>query len=248
MLWKNDPMIKVHPLSIRFILNDQEQIIYPTLIQTDTSLTLIDCGYEGQLNLIQDAAANIGFSLQQLTGVIITHHDIDHMGGLFHLKQKYPHIKVYASVTETPYVSGDKKSLRLIQAESLFDQLPEAYKPWAIEFQQQLSNMNCVTVDESFEEDAPLPFIKDVISIHTPGHMPGHISLYIPSIKTLIAADAVVIEHDVLQIANPQFTLDMQQAIESVKKLSELDIDTLICYHGGIMNHNIQSRLNDLAN
>lgn len=248
MLWKNDPMIQVHPLPIRFVSNDQEQIIYPSLIQTDASLTLVDCGYEGQLNLIEDAAAEIGLSLQQLTGIIITHHDIDHMGGLFHLKQKYPDVKVYASATEAPYVSGEKKSLRLIQAESLFDQLPEAYKPWAIEFQQQLANMNCVLVDEGFEEDAPLSFMKDVISIHTPGHMPGHISLYIPSIKTLIAADALVIENDALQIANPQFTLDMQQAIESVKKLSELDIDTLICYHGGIMSHNIQNRLNHLAN
>lgn len=241
-------MIKVHTLPIRFISNDQEQVIYPTLIQTDTSLTLVDCGYEEQLNLIEEAVAEIGFNLQQLSGVIITHHDIDHMGGLFQLKQLYPHIKVYASATEAPYVSGKKKSLRLIQAESLFEQLPEAYKPWAIEFQQQLANMNCVPIDECFEKDAPLSFMKDVISIHTPGHMPGHISLYIPSIKTLIAADAVVIENNTLQIANPQFTLDMQQAIESVKKLSELDIDTLICYHGGIMNHNIQSQLSRLAN
>lgn len=241
-------MIAVHTLPIRFTNNDQEQVIYPVLIKTDSSLILVDCGYENQIHLLEEATLSIGFHLGDLTGIIITHHDIDHMGGLFELKQKYPHAKVYSSKMEAPYVGGKKKSLRLIQAENLFDQLPEAHQPWAIAFQQQLSNMKCVTVDESFEEDGYLPFLKSVVSIHTPGHMPGHISLYIPSLKTLIAADAMVIEDGTLQIANPQFTMNLAEAIASVKKLSELEIDTLICYHGGIMMKNIHNNMNTLIN
>ncbi len=241
-------MIDVHALPIRFTNNDQEQIIYPVLIKTDSLLTLVDCGYENQVHLLEEAMLSIGFHLGDLTGTIITHHDIDHMGGLFQLKQKYPHIKVYSSNLEAPYISGERKSLRLQQAEDLFDQLPADYKPWAIAFQQELSNMKPVVVDTSFEEDGPLPFLELVNSIHTPGHMPGHISLYIPSIKTLIAADAMVIEGDTLQIANPQFTLDMPKAIESVRKLSELEIDNLICYHGGIMKEKIHHHILQLLN
>lgn len=241
-------MIAIHALPIRFTNNDQEQIIYPVLIKTDTSLILVDCGYENQVYLLEKAMLSIGFHLGDLTGIIITHHDIDHMGGLFQLKQKYPHVKIYSSNLEAPYISGKRKSLRLQQAEDLFDQLPEDYKPWAIAFQQELSNMKHVVVDTSFEEDGPLPFLELVNSIHTPGHMPGHISLYIPSIKTLIAADAVVIEDDKLQIANPQFTLDMPKAMESVRKLSELEIDNLICYHGGIMKEQIHQNILQLLN
>ncbi len=241
-------MIAVHPLPILFKYNDQEQVIYPVLLESDTSLILVDCGYADQLHLLEEATAMIGLNLADLTGIIITHHDIDHMGGLFQLKQKYPSIKVYSSNLEAPYIGGEKKSLRLTQAESLFDQLPEDYRAWAIEFQEQLSNMKCVAVDESFEEDGPLSFIKNVISIHTPGHMPGHISLYITSLKTLIAADAMVIENECLQIANPQFTLDLPEAIASVKKLSQLEIDTLICYHGGIMTENIHQNMIQLTN
>lgn len=241
-------MIAVHPLPIRFNYNNQEQVIYPVLLESDASLILIDCGYADQLHLLEEAAARIGLNLENLTGIIITHHDIDHMGGLFQLKQKYPYVKVYSSNLEAPYISGEKKSLRLTQAESLFDQLPKDYQAWAIEFQQQLSNMKSVAVDESFKEDGPLSFIKNVISMHTPGHMPGHISLYIPSLKTLIAADAMVIENERLQIANPQFTLDLSEAVASVKKLSRLEIDTLICYHGGIMTDNIHQNIIELTN
>ncbi len=241
-------MIAVHPLPIRFNDNNREQVIYPVLLESDTSLILVDCGYADQLDLLEEASSKIGLNLADLTGIIITHHDIDHMGGLLQLKQKYPYSKVYSSNLEAPYISGEKKSLRLTQAESLFDQLPKEHQAWAIEFQQQLSNMACVAVDESFEEDGPLSFIQEVISIHTPGHMPGHISLYIPSLKRLIAADAMVIENERLQIANPQFTLDLTEAVASVKKLSQLEIDTLICYHGGIMTENIDQNMIELSN
>jgi glyoxylase-like metal-dependent hydrolase (beta-lactamase superfamily II) len=76
--------------------------------------------------------------------------------------------------------------------------------------------------------------------------MPGHISLYITASKTLIAADAVVYEEGELEIANPAFTLDLQEAIESVKKLQQLEIDTIVCYHGGIVTEQIQQKLENL--
>ncbi len=64
--------------------------------------------------------------------------------------------------------------------------------------------------------------------------MPGHISLYLPSSKALIAADAVVIEDGKLNIANPDFALDLDEAVRSVERLMDYDIEQLICYHGGL--------------
>lgn len=77
-------------------------------------------------------------------------------------------------------------------------------------------------------------------------HTAGHISLYIPEIKTLVAADALVIENGELEIANPQCTLDIKTAIESVKKIAGLKIKKLICYHGGMMETGIDSPLKGL--
>lgn len=235
--------MEIYLLPIHFTFQGQEQTLFPVLLKNDRSMILVDCGYEGQLALIEQAVAEYGFTLHDLQGVIITHHDIDHMGGLYELKQKYPRVKVYTTTTEAGYVNGTKKSLRLMQAEKLFPALPEEYKPWAIEFQKQLASVKSVDVDECFHEEGALSFLDSVISIHTPGHMPGHISLYIPSAKTLIAADAVVIENNELGIANPDFTLDMPTALESVKKLSEMEIDTLICYHGGMLRTDIRLKL-----
>lgn len=78
--------------------------------------------------------------------------------------------------------------------------------------------------------------------------MPGHISIYMREFKTLVSGDALVVENEMLAIANPQFTLDIDMAKNSVKKLLEYDIDTLICYHGGIYKGDIKKSLEFILN
>ena len=69
--------------------------------------------------------------------------------------------------------------------------------------------------------------------VATPGHTPGHISLYSKKQSTVIAGDAMALENNQLVIANPQFTLDARGALTSMSKLLALGAQTIICYHGG---------------
>lgn len=77
--------------------------------------------------------------------------------------------------------------------------------------------------------------------------MPGHISIYIKENKTLIAGDALVIENNKLDIANPQYTLDMKQAKDSINKLLKYDIDKIVCYHGGTYEGKIIESLKNIS-
>jgi glyoxylase-like metal-dependent hydrolase (beta-lactamase superfamily II) len=239
-------MIRVHVLPVKFSFNDKEDVLYPVILENDTQMILVDCGYAGFMPLIEQAAHHAGLSLKDLTGMIITHHDIDHMGGLAEIKTKYPHVKVCSSATEEKYISGKEKSLRLVQAETMYDSLPEEHKPGALYFQQMLRNMQPVEVDYILPDNGPLLLMEGTQVIATPGHMPGHLSLYLKESRTLIAADAVVYEGGQLEIANPHFTLDLPQAVNSVTKLLNLEIDTLICYHGGVVKDYIQPLLRQL--
>ena len=207
---------------------------------------MVDCGYPGFLPLLEAAAAKHDLSLQHLTGVLITHHDNDHMGALAELKEHYPQIRVYASAEDAPYISGSKKSLRLQQAEDLFPCLPEEQKESALQFQEILKAVRPVPVDETVKEGA-LSFLPGVEVVLTPGHMPGHLSLYLKEEKILVAADAVVYENGELNIANPAFTLDLPAAVESVKKLRQMEINKLVCYHGGVVETNIAQGLDNLV-
>jgi glyoxylase-like metal-dependent hydrolase (beta-lactamase superfamily II) len=168
------------------------------------------------------------------------------VGGLAELKEKYPRVKVYSPQMEEKYISGKAKSLRLSQAENLFPALPEDQKAGALHFQQMLRNIRPVEVDRTFAEDRELDFLPGARIVHTPGHMPGHISLYLQATKTLVAADAVVYENGELEIANPHFTLDLPGAVASVAKLRQLETDTLVCYHGGVVMGNVGAKLDKL--
>ncbi|NBB21603.1 MBL fold metallo-hydrolase [Runella sp. CRIBMP] len=233
--------IVVYVLEVRFYNNGKEDTLYPVIIKNEHQTILVDCGYAGFMPLIEDAAQKQGLSLQELTGVFITHHDIDHLGGLAELKNRYPTLDVYTPVIEAPYISGKEKSVRLMQAESLFESLPEDQKSGALYFQELLKNVQSVEVDAVFSEGET--FMEGVQIINTPGHMPGHVSLYVPESQTLIAADALVIEHGEFEIANPAFTLDLGAAVESVKKLKRLEIKRMICYHGGVTEEEIVAKL-----
>jgi glyoxylase-like metal-dependent hydrolase (beta-lactamase superfamily II) len=72
--------------------------------------------------------------------------------------------------------------------------------------------------------------------VETPGHTMGHISLYFPAEKLLIAADALNAE-DGFGGPRPDVSVDMIEAIESVGRLSKLDVERTLCYHGGLVEH-----------
>lgn len=82
--------------------------------------------------------------------------------------------------------------------------------------------------------------------IATLGHMPGHISIYLKNSKTLISCDALVVESDKLMIPYPQYTLDIDEAKNSIKKLLNYEIDRIICYHGGIYIKDIEESLQSI--
>ncbi|MFP3388412.1 MBL fold metallo-hydrolase [Brevibacillus sp. SIMBA_040] len=236
----------VHLLDIEFEQNGQKQIIYPVLLHDDNHTILIDCGYLDFLPLLEKAAQKHGIRLESLTAVIVTHHDMDHIGSLAALKRTYPQIEIIAYESEVPYLAGTKKSLRIEQAEATLDDLSPEEKPHAEAFIRFLHSIEPAHVDRTVTHQERLPWCGGIEIIHTPGHMPGHISLYLPASKTLITGDAVVASSGKLEIANPQFTMDMEAAIRSVRLLLEYDTRQLICYHGGLFAGDATQALHQL--
>jgi len=168
-----------------------------------------------------------------LTKVLITHHDDDHMGALYEIKEKYPNVKVVASEIESEYISGRKKSLRLLQAEEILKVLPEEQKQFGIEFCESLRKVKPVNVDITVKDGDYFNWAGGCHIISTPGHMPGHISLYLEETNSIVTGDAAVIENGKLVIANPQFTLNFDKTQDSLEKIISMNADNYYCYHGG---------------
>jgi glyoxylase-like metal-dependent hydrolase (beta-lactamase superfamily II) len=42
---------------------------------------------------------------------------------------------------------------------------------------------------------------------------------------------------------NPSMTLEMRTAIQSIRRLADLEIDTIVCYHGGVVSEDVNGQL-----
>lgn len=215
-------MIELITLKLLFEVEEMKLYIHPVVIKNNDDLILIDTGYPKFLPVIEKAFEKHGLDIRNLKQVILTHHDHDHMGAVAELVKKYPYVKVKCSAEQIPYVLGKKKSLRLEQAEKLG---ADAEFIQMIKSVEHLDSALAVTDNEIICDGVKV--------IETPGHMIGHISIYIQPMKTLISGDMLVLEGGVLSIADERFVLDKEEEIKSLKKIVNLDIEKIICFHGG---------------
>lgn len=233
--------MNIQTFNIEKDIEGQHTILFPTVVQQDNFTLLVDCGYEETFDEFKTALAQLGLPIQSLDAVFISHDDIDHLGALPLFLAENPTIQVYASAVEKDAIEGTIPSERLVQAETSLPFMPEEYRPWAESFITRLKKIKRAKVDQTFQAGDFV--LNNLQVIATPGHTKGHVSLFDPQTKTLIANDALVIEGGKLNIANPQFTLDMQQAVASVKKIKQLQPAAIICYHGGILETEIEEQL-----
>lgn len=237
-------------LDINFEYNNEIRKIYPVVLIDDLEVILVDCGYPGFLPMLENEMKSKGINPASLTKVIITHHDDDHMGALYEIKKKYPKIQVVASEMESDYISGRKKSLRLIQAEDVLKTLPEEQKQFGIEFIDILKKIKPVDVDLTVNDGEDFNWGGGVRIIATPGHTPGHISLLLKESNFIVTGDAAVVENGKLVVANPNYSLDLKQAEASLEKIISMKPDRYYCYHGGEYyekNTNIPNNVNDTS-
>lgn len=231
-------MGEIITLTIKHSFNGAEDAIHPVILLDDHEMVLVDCGYTGFLPEIESAFQAQGLSCDNLTTILITHHDYDHMGAMAAFKQKYPAVQVIAGSMEAPFITGRRKSLRLEQAESIQAALPDEQKAFGLAFCDMLRQVTPSPVDICVNDGDCFDWCGGCIIVGTLGHTPGHISLYLEKHKTVITGDAAVLQNNQLEIANPQFTMNLRDAEESLHKLIHLDADTYICYHGGIYRRN----------
>jgi len=98
-------------------------------------------------------------------------------------------------------------------------------------------------VDELLEDGERLDLASGTRVIFTPGHTPGHMSLYLERSRVLVAGDALTAEEGRLHGPNPPVTLDLDEAARSVSRLAELDVETIVCYHGGVVSEDANGQL-----
>jgi len=238
----------VEMLELQVEVFGSKQELNPTLIWDDDTAILIDTGTPGQLEQIRAAMNECGVAMDKLKAIILTHQDIDHIGSLPEiLQQSDGGIEVYAHEMDKPYIEG-KLPLMKVNLESMawqLESLPEDERSKVVTC--LLENSPKARVDRTLADRQELPYCGGIQVIFTPGHTPGHISLYLKESKTLVVGDAMFSVEGILGGPHPHSTPDMNSAFLSLEKYLDFDIKSVICYHGGVSRHNIKDQLQKLV-
>ena len=104
---------KIEILELQMKLMGMKRTIYPTLIWDDDNVVLIDAGIANNLQDIKDAMDDVDVAFERLNTILVTHQDIDHIGGIKGIVNELDDVNVLAHVEDAPYIQGEKQIIKL---------------------------------------------------------------------------------------------------------------------------------------
>ncbi|THF76110.1 MBL fold metallo-hydrolase [Cohnella fermenti] len=235
-------------LSIAAPVLGRMDTVHPVLVWDERDVVLVDTGFPRQLPQLLEAVESLGVPRGRLNRIIMTHQDIDHIGNLQALVENTTvPIEVTAHALEKPYIQGERRLLKftdeaIASIDRLPPQVPESFRQG---LKALMLNPPKAPVDRVVADGDRLPWGGGLLVIATPGHTPGHISLFHEPSRTLIAGDALVVRDGRLLCSEPETTLDMEAARASARKLSGCGAERVVCYHGGLFAGDIARSLSE---
>jgi len=157
--------------------------------------------------------------------IVNTHFHIDHAYG----NKFFPEAKIWAHALDAPALRS-----------------PEQFRaytgcPGIREFPDFPGGPPAQIVDRELVDGDVLDFGDLVLQvIHTPGHTPGHISLFEPKAGILFSGD---IDLSPFGPWYGNMRSNLQEFRRSIKRLIELNPKMIVTGHSGIISDNIQERL-----
>ncbi len=212
---------------------------------------LVDAGLPGYASQIKKRAEELFGSGAKPEAIVLTHGHFDHVGTLETLLEDW-NVPVWVHSLELPYLQGMSSypppdpaigGGMMAYTSFLFPIGPENFgeRVWPI------------------DSDGTIPQLPGWQVFHTPGHAPGHISLFREEDRTLIAGDAFVTtnQNSAIAVATQReefhgppayFTYDWHDARQSVRKLANLNPLAVGTGHGvSVRGYELQIKLHHLA-
>lgn len=188
---------------------------------TDEKTVLIDTGVDNEIDTIRQFCHKRGVPLETLDGVILTHAHVDHIMGLYPLLEE---VQLRVACHE-------------VAARVLED--PDPHKT--------LSNWMgftppAITVDQKLHDGETLLLgTCELQVISTPGHTPGSICLYEPTLKILFTGDTLFAGGGVGRVDLPGG--DAHQLVQSIEQLLGLEVDYLLPGHDKMVTQNAKAAI-----
>jgi glyoxylase-like metal-dependent hydrolase (beta-lactamase superfamily II) len=197
-------------------------------------LTLIDTCFGADLPTLEEYLHNAGYEISDIKRIVITHIHPDHTQAVNEIKRRsggaaqiLSHWAEAAYLIHNPPYPGPPSEETVL---NLFNQL--GLKPEDVFKKYGTFDVEPIKVDRQLQDGDMVG--KTLQVIHTPGHTPGHISLYSKQHGIIFGGDFMsksVMGVNGLFVPPSTISIDPTTAAISARRISNLKFDTLLLAH-----------------
>lgn len=223
-------------------------------VDVESGWVLVDSGLPGAAGKIKSAAAARYGSTPPRT-IVLTHGHFDHASTARTLAEEW-NVPIYAHALEIPYLSGQSNyPPRDPTVGGAIAFLSRAMPDKGLELGEHLRALP----DENADSEIEIPELPGWKITFTPGHAPGHVSLFREEGRVLLAGDALATEDmdswvglatqkPQLARAGSPYNCDWQATKKSVQRLAQLEPQAIGCGHGAPQSGvNLPANLREFA-
>jgi glyoxylase-like metal-dependent hydrolase (beta-lactamase superfamily II) len=201
------------------------------LVVDGAGVTIVDAGLPGHWRELDHELTQLGRSIHDVRGIVLTHGDSDHIGLAERLRQRngiVVHVHELDAARARGQVSKPNSGWGPIKVRPLLSFLWYGARHGGLRTRPV---REVVTFADGEELDLPgAPRI-----IHVPGHTPGSVAVHIAAVDALFVGDAMTTRSVLTGERGPRpapFTLDPDTALASLAKLEAIPASWVLPGHG----------------
>jgi glyoxylase-like metal-dependent hydrolase (beta-lactamase superfamily II) len=217
------------------------------LLRDGRDVTLIDSGYPGDVERVEQSIRAIGSQPANVVAVLITHAHIDHIGAVNHFADIYG-TPVYTDATEVEHAHRE-----FLEQASPLDVARNLWRPGVAPWLSRVLRVGAakrvdVPSAEPFPNDGPLDLPGRPVPVPTRGHTSGHTAYHLPAARAVATGDELVTGHAVLRHTGPDVLpkfFNHGDPRAAVTRLRELDADLILPGHGDALRQPINDAVDE---
>ncbi|MAT96203.1 MAG: hypothetical protein CL608_03595 [Anaerolineaceae bacterium] len=189
------------------------------LIVEPPHIVLVDTGMPRQQEKIFQLLHDLGHQPADLTHILVTHADMDHVGSLAALHNASG-AQIQAGAAAAQLIDRGKSPKHM---PVIVQWLLDTFVRYGAVAKEKIA---------IFEDGDTLPFLNGLQVLATPGHTLDHFSFFSPMAGVLFAGDALNTRDGRINLTPPRITADKTAARQSGIRLLALSPAVIACGHG----------------